>query len=630
MDAIAGLNDKQKEAVLATEGPVLILAGAGSGKTRALTHRIAYLIGEKGVRAQNILAVTFTNKAAQEMSDRVSRLLDSRSKLEIRNSSFTGASLPWLGTFHSICVRILRREAGNLSIKNDFTIYDEDDSIRAVKSAMRQLDISEKKYNPRAIRSFISSAKGELLNAKAYRQFANDHFTGIVADVYEVYDKILRSSSALDFDDLIGKTVLLFQNNPEVLKKYQQLFRYILVDEYQDTNHSQYIFLKLLAEAHKNIFVIGDDWQSIYSFRGAKFQNILDFEKDYPDAKVIYLEKNYRSRRPILDAAQSVIRNNEFRTDKILCAELGDGAPVTLVDATNKYDEVDFIIDEIRSLQSGESKSLNDFVILYRTNAQSRAFEETLIKRQIPYRIIGGTRFYERKEIKDLVSYLKLIKNPQDQMALARVINTPPRGIGKVTEEKIISLPEEERGTIAKYQDFSRLMQELRDTYAKGKRTDELIEEIMRKTGYKDLFTDNSIESQSRLENIEELKVAASSYDDLDSFLEAITLLSDTDEYEKNDEILTMMTIHAAKGLEFPVVFITGLEEGLFPHTMSLEDQYQLEEERRLLYVGMTRAMERLYLSFAREKFFYGRYEPCLPSRFVEELPNEELDIIQL
>ncbi len=627
MNILDGLNSKQREAVEVTEGPSLILAGAGSGKTRALTHRIAYLIYEKKIPPQNILAVTFTNKAANEMKERVSELLSSGG-IKLNHQ------IPWLGTFHSICVKILRREIQGVSgFTSDYSIFDSDDSLRAIKHAMRALDISEKKYNPRAIRSFISSAKGELIGATLYKKYAHEHFQEIVSRVFVEYEKILQKANALDFDDLIFKAVDMFQKNPSILKKYQDRFHYILVDEYQDTNHSQYIFLKLLAEARENIFVIGDDWQSIYSFRGAKFQNILDFKKDYPKAKTIYLEENYRSTDKILEAAQAVIKKNEMRSDKNLYTEKRGGAPVVVAAAPDKLTEIEFILDEVLSLKEGEGRELRDFVILYRTNAQSRLFEEFMIRRQIPYRIIGAVRFYERKEVKDIIAYLRFMTNSSDAISLSRIINVPPRGIGDKTLQKILSYDignwQNIVDIVPKSKAFFKIIERLRaETVALS--PEGIIDRILSDTGYKEFLSDGSLESESRLENIEELKSAASSHEDLGSFLESIALISDIDDHHQSDNILTLMTIHSAKGLEFPVVFISGLEEGLFPHANSMDDQFELEEERRLMYVGMTRARERLYLGFSKSRLMYGSFQLCEPSRFLEELPQQEIELIEL
>lgn len=621
MDILKDLNDQQKEAVLQTEGPVLILAGAGSGKTRALTHRIAYLIREKKIRGENILAVTFTNKAAGVMKERVERLL-------MADGCKLLAGLPWLGTFHSVCVKILRREAAQLGISNSFTIYDQDDSLRAVKRCMKALEISEKKFNPRAIQSYISGAKGELIDANNYKNYANDFFQKIVAEVYLKYEKFLEDAGALDFDDLLMKTALLFQGHKAVLAKYQSKFRYILIDEYQDTNHAQYTLVKLLAKAHRNIFAIGDDWQSIYSFRGAKFQNILDFKKDYPEAKIIYLEENYRSSGAILRSAQKMLKNNELRSDKNLFTRGGDGAPVVVLTCADKYSEINFILDEILAVRAGEGLKLSDFVVLYRINAQSRLFEEKLIERGLPYRIIGGVRFYERKEVKDILAYLSLVQNPNDIVSLSRVINTPPRGIGAKTFEKIISLGAKADEEVPKYKDFAKLMANLRESSRLP--LPDLIDKIMRKTGYFEYLNDGTLESETRLQNIEELKSAAALSEDLPGFLEKVALISDIDNYNEKEDALTLMTVHSAKGMEFPIVFITGMEEGLFPHFQSLEDQFELEEERRLFYVGMTRAMKRLYVSYSKMRLLYGSLEHSFPSRFINELPEEETELIEI
>ena len=621
MNIFDGLNEQQREAVLATDGPVLILAGAGSGKTRTLTHRLAYLIKEKQALPDNILAVTFTNKAANNMRERIDKLLSADSKIK--------SNLFWLGTFHSICVKILRREAQNLDYPKSFTIFDEDDAIRAVKKAMSELNIDPKKYNPKAIRTYISQAKGELIGAKQYAAYAVEHFQEIVLKVFSRYEKILKGAGAFDFDDLIFKTVELLQTRLDVLAKYQNRFRYILIDEYQDTNHAQYIFLKLLANKNRNIFAIGDDWQSIYSFRGAKFQNILDFNKDYPDAKIIFLEENYRSTIPILSAAQRVIKNNAMRSDKKLFSKKDSGAPVVVVGAHEKRGEIEFFLEEVSSLRAGEGRSYSDFAVLYRTNAQSRLFEEQLLNYGIPYRIFGGVRFYERREIKDIIAYLRLIQNPDDVISLSRVINCPPRGIGDKTLNKILDDPKSAIDAIPKYASFIKMMDELRARAATSS-PDALIGEIIRISSYKDYLSDGTFESQTRLENIEELKAASSNFNNLEEFLERVALVSDLDDYKESDDVLTLMTVHLAKGLEFPVVFITGMEEGLFPHANSLGDQFQLEEERRLFYVGMTRAMERLYLGYSLSRFVYGSFQQSTPSRFLTELPQDEIEVIEL
>lgn len=614
----------QREAVLQTEGPVLILAGAGSGKTKALTHRIAYLIKEKGVSPHNILAVTFTNKAAGAMAERVASLLVPTSNELTSNPN----TLPWLGTFHAICVKILRRDIGVLGYPTHFTIYDETDTLGAVKKAMLELQIDTKQNNPKAIRGIISSSKCEMVGAKEYAKYAQGHFQELAARVFERYDEILRKASALDFDDLLNKTVELFSNHPEVLKKYQEQFHYILVDEYQDTNHTQYLLCKLLSAKRKNIFVIGDDWQSIYSWRGARFRNILDFEKDYPEAKIIKLEENYRSTQNILDAAQAVITQNQERSDKKLWTRAGAGDLVTVFEAAEGQAEIDFIIQELHGLYRSRQLKLKDAVILYRTNAQSRAIEEKLIEYRIPYRIIGGVRFYERKEIKDVLSYIKYIVNPDDVVSLERIINVPPRKIGPKAWNDIVvlglSAAAEENKNIAGFVGIVEQLRKDKDTLA----VPEFIDLVTRKSGIFEYLNDGSQENLSRLENIKELKTVAQRYQNVNDFLEGVALISDLDSYNEGADALTLMTIHSAKGLEFPVVFVIGMEEGLFPHNQSLTDQSELEEERRLCYVGMTRAKDRLYLTCAKSRVLYGALQYNQRSRFLDEIPEHLVDNI--
>lgn len=618
-DIFNGLNSEQIEAVKTTEGPVLILAGAGSGKTKALTHRVAYLIKEKNVSPYNILVVTFTNKAAQEMIGRVMKLLGN-SNLSSKFSALSSSQLPWAGTFHSVCVKILRREITILGYRKYFTIYDEDDSLSAIKHVMDALEIDKKQYNPRAIKNFISGAKNELIDPTGYKRYAQGYFGEIVQKVYERYQKDLKAANALDFDDIIMKTVELFRNppagGPEVLKRWQGLFKYILVDEYQDTNHAQYVLIKLLAEKHQNLFVIGDDFQAIYSFRGANFRNILDFEKDYPKAKVIKMEQNYRSTKSILGAAQKVIEKNVLRSEKSLWTQNEDGLPATICQAQNDIEEVEFILDEINALK--HIGSYNDFVILYRTNAQSRILEEILMQRNIPYRLIGALRFYQRKEIKDILAFLKLVSNPDDRVALKRIINVPPRGIGKLTNYELRS---------TKTEKFYRMIEELRES-AKELKVAQLIESVAYKTGYKDWILDGTEEGEMRWENIEELKSVAERSENLEEFLENVSLVSDIDNYDQKAEAVTLMTLHNAKGLEFPVVFMVGMEEGLFPHARSFMDPSQLEEERRLCYVGMTRACKRLYLSWAESRMIYGTVSQSQPSRFLSDIPEELVERI--
>lgn len=613
------LNPAQREAVITTEGPVLILAGAGSGKTKALTHRIAYLIEEKKVSPHNILAVTFTNKAAGEMVERIHKLLTVHSSPLTdfgQRLSVNGKLLPWMGTFHAICAKILRREIHNLDYTHSFTIYDQDESLTAVKHAMDELDIDKKQYSPKTIQNFISGAKNEMIGPKEYQKYARGYFGETVQRVYERYQKSLKEANALDFDDLLIKTVELFEKFPDILARYQDLFRYILIDEYQDTNHVQYRLVNLLALRHQNICVVGDDFQAIYGFRGANFKNILDFEKDYPKACVIKMEQNYRSTKNIIAAAQKVIEKNMLRSEKELWTENPDGAPATISEARNELEEVEFVRLEIDALKN--FYSMNDFVVLYRTNAQSRVLEEVFLQHRLPYRLIGALRFYERREIKDILAYLKLLVNPNDKVSLKRVINTPPRGIGKVTADAM----NPENPKIAKFFDLIEFLR----TESKKLKLDELIDLIVRETGYKNYILDGTEEGEQRLENINELKSVAQKSESLEEFLENVALASDLDNLDRSAEAVTLMTLHNAKGLEFPVVFIVGMEEGLFPHNNSLMDPSELEEERRLCYVGMTRARERLYLTYAQSRLLYGSLQMNAPSRFLSEIPEDLIE----
>ncbi len=628
-DLLSGLNAPQQEAVTTTEGPVLILAGAGSGKTKALTHRFAYLLREKHVSPMNILSVTFTNKAASEMQNRIARLLGYPEE---------GFRLPWLGTFHSMCVRILRREMekSSLGYGNRFIIFDDGDMQQAVKRAMNELNIDQKQYNPRGIHSQISGAKNELVSPAEYGRFAAGPFQQIVHNVYTRYQQLLKDANALDFDDILLKALELFEKHPEVLADYQERFQYVMVDEYQDTNKAQYKLVKLLAAKHNNLFVIGDDWQSVYSWRGADFRNILDFHKDYPEAVIIKLEQNYRSTQTILDAAQAVITKNETRSDKKLWTEGPSGSPVMEVECLNEKDEGEFIIREVQGLiKSGVFTGLHsysDFVILYRTNAQSRLLEETLIRYSIPYRIVGGVQFYERKEVKDILAYVRLIANPQDWVSLERVINVPARGIGPKAAQAL-----RDRGLQAPYDDlppkvmgFFALIEDLRRK-SEGLTVDQIIELVIGRSGYRDFIKDGSMEGEARWENLQELVGAAQGQPDLDEFLENVALVQDAEqnaERQGPEGSLTLMTIHAAKGLEYPVVFIAGMEEGIFPHNRALAEKKEMEEERRLAYVGMTRAKDRLYLMHAFERRLYGLLQMNPPSRFISEIPEELLQKI--
>jgi DNA helicase II / ATP-dependent DNA helicase PcrA len=663
-DLLSDLNPQQRAAVETTEGPVLMLAGAGSGKTKALTHRIAYLVQQEHLPPANILAVTFTNKAAAEMRQRVLKLLG----LPPDSSSY----LPYMGTFHSICVRLLRREAANAGLPSGFSIFDAADALSAIKEAMRRHQVDEKKFNPNLIAGLISSSKNELISHQRYAAMARGMAQEVAAKVYPTYQQILRQAGALDFDDLIMETVKLFQASPEVLKHWQQQFRYLLIDEYQDTNHAQYQFAKLLAAQHRNIYVVGDDWQSIYSWRGANFQNILDFEKDYPDAKVIKLEQNYRSTKNILEAAYGVISKNQVRSDKQLWTEAEAGPGIVVEQLGNEIDEAEYIIREVEQLTSPSSArmALNDIAVLYRTNAQSRALEEAFLRRGLPYRIIGGVRFYERKEIKDALAYLRFIHNPQDFVSFRRIINLPPRGLGDKSLERLLQYRQAAEldlvsacanadqvpglgNKAAAVQQFATLISGLRQEINRLS-VSELIEATLKRTGYLNFLDDGSVTSADRIENVKELISVAKEFDTvsvshgkesagtelseagshmsdsrsvqhtgLEGFLEEVALISDTDSYTPDAEAVTLMTLHAAKGLEFPIVFIPGLEEGIFPHSRTLFDAAEMEEERRLCYVGMTRAKHKLYLLSANSRLWFGQVTHNPPSRFISDIPAE-------
>lgn len=609
-DLLKGLNEEQIKAVQQIEGPVLIIAGAGSGKTRCLTHRIAYLICEKKIAPEQILAITFTNKAAGEMKGRMADIMGEKRVF-----------LPWMGTFHSICVKILRQDGYLLGFNRNFSIYDEDDSVSTIKTVMKEAGIDTKQYAPQAVKSFISGAKNELMDPEEYQKYAQGHFQEIVLRVYKIYQTKLKSAQAMDFDDLIMLAVRLLENNPQVLEKYQKIFKYILIDEYQDTNQAQYILTKLLAKKYRNICAVGDDFQAIYGWRGANFRNLLNFEKDYPEAKVFKLERNYRSTQTILEVAQKVIEKNRHRTEKILWTKNDKGVPVTVFEARNGEDEAEFVGMEIEGLNKA-GISLNEFAVLYRTNAQSRIMEETFLKFRIPYRLIGALRFYERKEIKDTIGYLRLLVNPDDEAAEKRVINTPPRGIGEKTIEQSKQGKENPKIT-----NFWKMIDNFRIA-SKNLSVDKLIDVIMLKTGYKDYIQDGTPEGETRWENIEELKNVASVAENLETFLEEVSLVSDVDNLDIDAGAVTLMTLHCAKGLEFPVVFIIGMEEGIFPHSRSLMDAEELEEERRLCYVGMTRAKKRLYLSHAFTRIVYGGIQANTRSRFLDDIPEELIDKI--
>ncbi len=611
-----------------------MLAGAGSGKTKALTHRIAYLVADCHISPLNILAVTFTNKAAGEMRKRVLELLGKHPD----NRNY----LPFMGTFHSICVRILRREAKDLGLSASFIIYDQQDALAATKAAMRSLGISEKQFAPPMIAGLISSAKNELIDAAAYKAVAYGPAQTTAARVYTVYQKLLRDAGALDFDDLIFEVVKAFRHNSELLKKYQDQFKYILIDEYQDTNRAQYIFAKLLAATHRNICVVGDDWQSIYSWRGANFQNILDFEKDYPEAAVIKLEQNYRSSKNILDAAHAIITKNQQRSHKELWTENDRGHGVVIEQVYNEAQEGEAIVLQVNRLIIEEKRELADFAVLYRTNAQSRSLEEAFLRNNLPYKIVGGTRFYERREIKDVMGYLRFIYQPEDLINFNRIVNLPPRGLGDKSLERLIAfknssgLPLLEAlesadqitgltpRAVQAFKQFALLIRGLQEP-SEGMLTSQFLELVIKRSGYLEWLDDGTIQAAERVENVKELISVAQTYDDigLEGFLEEIALISDLDNYSSDTNAVTLMTLHAAKGLEFPIVFMTGMEENVFPHSRSQIDLAELEEERRLCYVGMTRARERLYLIHANSRLLYGNTSHNPPSRFLLDIPPE-------
>ena len=637
---LAGLNKEQQQAVKTTEGPLLIMAGAGSGKTRVLTHRIAYILLEKGVNPYNILAITFTNKAAREMKERINGILGG------------AADEIWISTFHSMCVRILRRDIDRIGINRNFTILDTTDQLSVIKGILKDKNIDSKKFDPRGILSVISSAKNELIDAKQYAKYTGSYFENVVSGVYEEYEKRLLKNHSLDFDDLIMKTIQLFKRVPEVLEYYQRKFQYIHVDEYQDTNKAQYQLVHLLAAKFQNLCVVGDSDQSIYGWRGADIANILSFEKDYPNAKVILLEQNYRSTKNILQAANHVISNNVKRKPKNLWTDNEIGEKIQYFRADSEQGEALFVTSKIKELVETKQRKFSDFAILYRTNAQSRAMEEMLVKANIPYTIVGGTKFYDRKEIKDLLAYLRLVANLDDDISFVRIINVPKRGIGATSLDRIAqyalqnemsmfrALGEVERiGLSAKamkacrefYQMLSGLnqMQEYLSVM-------ELTEEIIKRTEYREMLqAEKTLEAESRLENIDEFLSVTKNFEEssedqtLIAFLTDLALVADIDQLDKEENVkdaVVLMTLHSAKGLEFPVVFLIGLEEGVFPHSRSLMEENDMEEERRLMYVGITRAEEELYITNAQIRTLYGHTNINPASRFIEEIPDEFID----
>ncbi len=577
------LNPAQQDAVKATEGPVLILAGAGSGKTRVLTYKVAYLISEKKIPPENILCLTFTNKASMEMIERIKKLVGNL------------PTQPTMGTFHSFCAKILRRDGGIIGLSPYFAIYDEGDSLDAIKEAMNNLNIPIQKTSPSSVRATISGAKNELISSLEYPQYARGFFQETVAKIYIEYQKILEKNQAVDFDDLLLKTINLFQTDPATLVRYSVQFKYILIDEYQDTNPTQYLISKYLANRHKNICVVGDASQSIYRFRGADFRNIVNFQKDYSDTKVFNLEQNYRSTQTILDAAHSVISKNRSHPILKLWTQKSGGEKIQVVEVRNEIEEALFILSQI------DQSHLSDYVILYRTNAQSRALEEQFLKSGIPYRLVGGVSFYQRKEIKDVISYLRLLQNPTDTVALKRA-----EKIGKGRLTKVLEFAQNNTGSLT---------------------TLELLDKILQITGYLDYLDDKTEEGLGRIENVKELRSVAEEFPSLPEFLENVALMEagDNPKHRKKDgasSAVTLMTLHNAKGLEFPIVFIVGMEEGLFPHSRSMLDPQELEEERRLMYVGITRAKEKLYLTYTRQRLFFGQRNNNLVSRFLADIPE--------
>ncbi|CCQ95943.1 ATP-dependent DNA helicase [[Clostridium] ultunense Esp] len=634
MELIKGLNDRQKEAVLHTEGPLLILAGAGSGKTRVLTHRIAYLVEEKGIFPGNILAITFTNKAANEMKERVDYLLDGN------------IDDIWMGTFHSVCVRILRRNIDKIGYDRSFSIYDRDDQITVVKECIKDLNLSKDMYKERSVLSVISSLKDKMTDPDTYiNQNYSDYYSRNVGEIYALYEKKLKANNALDFDDLIIKTVELLKSNPDVLDYYQKKFKHIFVDEFQDTNKIQYKLVKLISERYRNICVVGDDDQSIYGWRGADISNILDFEKDFPNTKIIKLEQNYRSTQNILNVANHVIKNNSSRKEKKLWTDNEEGNQVVVESLLDSEEEAYFVANKVEKLIN-EGYKPSDFAILYRTNAQSRTFEEIFMRKSIPYKIVGGLRFYDRKEIKDIIAYLKLIQNPVDDISLKRIINVPKRGIGNATLGKIEEYANETGesiySTLLKVEKVSNLSTRAKNNLksfvdminkfmamSEVMGLKEFLEEVVYGIGYiKELEEEASIESQTRLDNIKEFISVAIDFEvrypegSLEDFLATISLLSDVDKTEDIDNSVTLLTVHSAKGLEFPVVFMVGMEEGLFPISRALDDETELEEERRLCYVAITRAEKLLFITHVKLRTIYGNTNYSLPSRFINEIPE--------
>ena len=621
------LNESQREAVIYNDGPSLVIAGAGSGKTRVLTYKIAYLL-ESGYEPWNILALTFTNKAAREMRERLGILLGQNAD----NRGF----MPWMGTFHSIAVRILRKFGDHIEVPNNFVILDESDKQSLIKQVMKNLGITDKQYSPNLIASYISGAKNECLSPNEYAKIASTPAQQIAAEIYPRYERMRRDGRALDFDDLLLETVRLLETATEVRKNLQTIFKQVLIDEYQDTNKAQYKLIKLLLNPQHNICAVGDDWQSIYSWRGADFTNILNFERDFPGTKIIKLEQNYRSTAAILDAAHMVINKNLNRTDKKLWTAKKDGLPVKISYAINEIHEGELLVNHIKSAVDIGIRKFNDFAVLYRTNAQSRALEEVMLRYSVPYKIIGGTRFYDRAEIKDVLAYLKLIYQPHDRASFQRIVNVPRRGLGDTSVAKFLDwqttsgksiveclcesdqIPGLQSRAVSSFVELGNSLCSLATAVDKSK-TEDFVNQVIKRFSYIEYLEDGSIQAESRIENVNELLSVARNFDNLDDFLEEISLVSSADD-GNNDDAITMMTLHSAKGLEFPVVFMVGMEEGVFPHSRSLFDIKEMEEERRLCYVGMTRAREELIMTAANQRMLYGNTQVNTPSRFLGDI----------
>lgn len=622
---LKNLNPKQKEAVLAAAGPVLILAGPGSGKTKTLTHRIAHLM-QKGVKAENILGLTFTNKAAQEMKNRITTMTMTNDD-DNRHSR----GVPFIGTFHAFAARILRAHASKVGYLGNFTIFDEDDSLALIKEVMKELNIDPKQFAPGMLAHTISNLKNELVTPELYEEETGmrDLYPRTVHAVFTQYQKRLSESNAMDFDDLLLNTVLLFQNQPRVLETLRDQYKYIHVDEWQDTNRAQYEIINSLAQKHRNIAVVGDDAQSIYGWRGADFRNIMNFEKDWPDAKVIVLDQNYRSTQAILDAARGVISRNALQKEKMLWTQNGAGEPLGVIASENERSEAEEVVSRIENFLK-DGYGTNDFAVLYRTNAQSRALEETFLERNLPYKIVGGIRFYQRKEVKDLLAYIRYLLNPRDMLSLKRIINVPARRIGKAA---FLAFLQNSRD-VPVLARFDILINELRGWSDKDAAVP-FLRRLLKKIRYREYLDDSSANAEERWENVQELVNLAKKYDEmppptgLEKLLEDVALMSDREEVRNERNAVHLMTLHAAKGLEFPIVFMVGMEEGIFPHSRSLFNPQELEEERRLCYVGLTRAKEKVFLSFAARRTQFGAIQANPPSRFLTEIPEHLLKIAE-